>query len=442
MFQSAPQPTTLYDITNGTVAGGLTQLLQQGLSAVFPFGEGGNAFADPFASAQTVTTGTNSIGDYTFATVGASGTPFDNAQTLPTGVGSDGGYNYATVDMGGTGLGGGAGAYALYGLSDVEPAAVATSAVSTEPLVYAPESAVQSYGPSDGTGVGAPTAYGLDAGATGAKFSILGTYNLGQGSGTPDPLEPGWTPTSDSSNGTQYADNGMLPAAPISQFQDFLSAAPEIGPAVGAGQDAPLNYVSIGNYGADAGSITLYSPGGCLSDAGGGCGSNCGSNCTSDCTSDSPCNDSPCDDGPVVLDLKGNGININPLSRSNMFFDMANDGYEQQTAWAGAGNGVLVYDPGGGPVTQADQVNFTLWDPSAKTDMQALEQVFDTNHDGVLNASDADWDGIGAANLLRLPRRERRSGLTKSRRTLPHCTKLIRPEAAGSHPATQCRSRG
>ena len=223
--------------------------------------------------------------------------------------------------------------------------------------------------------------------------------------------------------------NSMLPEAPISQFRDFLSASPEIAPAGGVNQDAPLNYVSVdtGNCGANAGTLTLYSGGGCGSDAGGGCTSNCPSNgvasctsdcpsngvasctsdcpsngvasctsdcpsngvasCTSDCpsngvascTSDCPSNgvasctsDCPsngvasctsnctsdscggycsgnCDDGPVVLDLKGNGININPLSRSNVFFDMANDGYEQQTAWAGAGNGVLVYDPSGGP---------------------------------------------------------------------------------------------
>jgi hypothetical protein len=96
--------------------------------------------------------------------------------------------------------------------------------------------------------------------------------------------------------------------------------------------------------------------------------------------------------GPVVLDLSGNGINITPLSQSNVFFDMANDGHEQHTAWAGAGNGVLVYDPSGGAVTQANQVEFTLWDPAAKSDMQALRDVFDTNHDGVLNSSDSTWN--------------------------------------------------
>ncbi len=98
--------------------------------------------------------------------------------------------------------------------------------------------------------------------------------------------------------------------------------------------------------------------------------------------------------GPVVLDLTGKGIKITPLSSSNMFFDLANDGHEQHTAWAGAGNGVLAYDPSGGAVTHANQVNFTLWDPAAKNDMQALEDVFDTNHDGTLNASDASWSSF------------------------------------------------
>ena len=98
--------------------------------------------------------------------------------------------------------------------------------------------------------------------------------------------------------------------------------------------------------------------------------------------------------GPVVLDLSGKGIKITPLSSSNMYFDMANDGHQQHTAWAGAGNGVLVYDPSGGAVTQANQVEFTLWDPTATNDMQALRDVFDTNHDGVLNASDAGWSSF------------------------------------------------
>jgi hypothetical protein len=93
---------------------------------------------------------------------------------------------------------------------------------------------------------------------------------------------------------------------------------------------------------------------------------------------------------PIVLDLTGNGINITKLSSSNTFFDMTGDGMQNLTAWAGAGNGVLFYDPTGtGQLTQADQIIFTKWDPGATSDMQALEDVFDTNHDGSLDSGDA-----------------------------------------------------
>ena len=96
--------------------------------------------------------------------------------------------------------------------------------------------------------------------------------------------------------------------------------------------------------------------------------------------------------GPVVLDLAGKGISITQKSSSDTFFDLAGDGYQHKTAWAGAGNGVLVLDLAGtGQITQQDQVVFTDWDPTAKSDSQALLDVFDTNHDGKLDAGDADF---------------------------------------------------
>jgi trimeric autotransporter adhesin len=52
-----------------------------------------------------------------------------------------------------------------------------------------------------------------------------------------------------------------------------------------------------------------------------------------------------------------------------------------------------VFDTTGqGQLTQANQIIFTDWDPSATSDMQALEDVFDTNHDGSLDAGDADFN--------------------------------------------------
>jgi len=75
---------------------------------------------------------------------------------------------------------------------------------------------------------------------------------------------------------------------------------------------------------------------------------------------------------PVVLDLAGTGIKIDPLSSSNTYYDMAGDGYKHRTAWAGAGNGVLVLDLAGtGLITERNQVIFTDWDPTATSDMQA-----------------------------------------------------------------------
>ena len=97
-------------------------------------------------------------------------------------------------------------------------------------------------------------------------------------------------------------------------------------------------------------------------------------------------------DAPVILDLTGHGIKITPLTSSNNFVKLADDGYAHRTAWAGAGNAVLFYDPSNsGQISQANQVVFTAWDPTATSDMQALRDVFDTNHDGLLDAGDAGF---------------------------------------------------
>jgi hypothetical protein len=58
----------------------------------------------------------------------------------------------------------------------------------------------------------------------------------------------------------------------------------------------------------------------------------------------------------------------------------------------GAGNAVLFFDPNDtNDITQANQVVFTDWDPAASTDMQALLDVFDTDHNGKLDAGDANF---------------------------------------------------
>ncbi|QGM97488.1 hypothetical protein [Methylocystis parvus] len=96
--------------------------------------------------------------------------------------------------------------------------------------------------------------------------------------------------------------------------------------------------------------------------------------------------------GPVILDLDGDGIEIDPLTSSNIYFDMAGDGYQHRTAWAGAGDAVLAFDANNdGLINQKNEIVFTEWDPTAASDMQALLDVFDTNHNGKLDSGDAKF---------------------------------------------------
>ncbi|PWB79309.1 MAG: hypothetical protein C3F11_21210, partial [Methylocystaceae bacterium] len=65
-----------------------------------------------------------------------------------------------------------------------------------------------------------------------------------------------------------------------------------------------------------------------------------------------------------MLDLSGRGIDVTQLSSSNTFFDLAGDGYQYRTAWAGAGNAVLAFDANSdGQIDQRNEIVFTEWDP-------------------------------------------------------------------------------
>jgi hypothetical protein len=96
------------------------------------------------------------------------------------------------------------------------------------------------------------------------------------------------------------------------------------------------------------------------------------------------------DDEPVILDLDGDGLSIVQRDASTMTYDMAGDGLQHRTAWVGKGDGVLAIDADGdGKITERREIIFTDWDPGAGSDMKALRSVFDTNHNGRLDAGDA-----------------------------------------------------
>ncbi|MCF6117139.1 adhesin [Mesorhizobium muleiense] len=95
---------------------------------------------------------------------------------------------------------------------------------------------------------------------------------------------------------------------------------------------------------------------------------------------------------PVLLDLDGNGLSVDTLASSNQFVDLDGDGYQHRSAWAGAGDGVLVLDADGdGKISRSSEFVFTEWDQTATGDLEALKSVFDTNHNGLLDAGDDRW---------------------------------------------------
>ncbi|MDA7415013.1 hypothetical protein PGB34_01425 [Xenophilus arseniciresistens] len=95
---------------------------------------------------------------------------------------------------------------------------------------------------------------------------------------------------------------------------------------------------------------------------------------------------------PVLLDLAGNGLSVESLGSSSHFVDLKGDGQEHRAAWAGEGNGVLVFDAdANGKISRSSEIVFTEWDKSETSDLRALKKVFDSNGNGQLDAGDARW---------------------------------------------------
>ena len=101
---------------------------------------------------------------------------------------------------------------------------------------------------------------------------------------------------------------------------------------------------------------------------------------------------------PVVLDLNRDGT----FSYSQVAMDVNGSNHLSLTQWAGAQDGVLVWDKlGDGVVHDNSQYAFGQYATSTRfdaagynrlaSDLDGLSDAFDTNHDGVFNAADAKF---------------------------------------------------
>jgi hypothetical protein len=95
---------------------------------------------------------------------------------------------------------------------------------------------------------------------------------------------------------------------------------------------------------------------------------------------------------PIVLDLNGDGVHF-VGTEAGVLFDYSGDGIHEATAWASAEDGILAIDANGdGKVTSADEFVFGS---KGLSDLGGLAARYDSNHDGVLDAADADFAKFG-----------------------------------------------
>lgn len=115
---------------------------------------------------------------------------------------------------------------------------------------------------------------------------------------------------------------------------------------------------------------------------------------------------------PIILDLDGDGVEMNSIKKSKASFDMNGDGLADDTGWTGTGDGFLVIDRNNdGKITHASELSFAGEDKNAKSDLEALAAL-DSNGDRVIDGKDArfkelkvwvdaDSDGVTDAGELK-----------------------------------------
>ena len=95
---------------------------------------------------------------------------------------------------------------------------------------------------------------------------------------------------------------------------------------------------------------------------------------------------------PVVIDLGGDGFDLIHHNESMITLPIGALGAEAAIDWVGAEDAILLYDEDSSRTfSDPSEIVLTSHAPGTTSDLEALGQAFDTNENGLLDATDARW---------------------------------------------------
>ena len=93
---------------------------------------------------------------------------------------------------------------------------------------------------------------------------------------------------------------------------------------------------------------------------------------------------------PMAIDLDGEGIETIDINKSQIYFDVDNDGFREQTGWISKNEAILAIDKNENGKIDNQSEMFGSTDSTGFEDLKAI----DSNGDGIINSQDADFNKI------------------------------------------------
>ncbi len=93
---------------------------------------------------------------------------------------------------------------------------------------------------------------------------------------------------------------------------------------------------------------------------------------------------------PMAIDLDGEGIETIDINKSQIYFDVDNDGFREQTGWISKNEAILAIDKNGNGKIDNQSEMFGSTDSTGFEDLRSI----DSNGDGIINSQDADFNKI------------------------------------------------